>query len=148
MQLPEDRPYTIFAEVMNQRGFAGGTRALAAGMVGGLPPHRRRPTPTMMGMGRDHGAVPGMDHCKMSPDGPGPRLLPPRRTNKRATNRRRARFQVGRTGRRAHPAVTRRNVERPHASRRAGRRRPRHRLRRALGDAAVRDRILAAETQP
>ncbi len=33
MQLPEDRPYTIFAEVMDRRGFAGGTRALGAAAV-------------------------------------------------------------------------------------------------------------------
>lgn len=57
MQLPEDRPDTIFAEVMDRSGFAGGTLALRAGMVGELPLHRCRPTPTMMGVGRDHGAM-------------------------------------------------------------------------------------------
>ncbi|MBL8996258.1 MAG: copper resistance system multicopper oxidase [Gemmatimonadales bacterium] len=65
VQLPEDRAYTIFAEAMDRSGFASGTLAPREGMVGALPPRRRRPTLTMNDMGMDHGSMAGMDHANM-----------------------------------------------------------------------------------
>lgn len=80
--LPEDRAYTVYAEAMDRSGFAAGTLAPRAGMRAELPPRRRRPTLTMMDMGMDHGAMPGMggsaaamDHAAMGhtvPPAPAP----------------------------------------------------------------------------
>ncbi len=65
VELPEDRPYTIFAEAMDRSGFAAGTLAPRAGLVGALPARRKRPTLSMIDMGMDHGAMAGMDHSGM-----------------------------------------------------------------------------------
>ena len=67
LQLPDDRAYTVFAEAMDRSGFASGTLAPRAGMVGALPARRRRPTLSMADMGMDHGSMAGMDHSAMVP---------------------------------------------------------------------------------
>ena len=60
VQLPGDRPYTIFAEAMDRSGFAAGTLATRAGMRGEIPPRRQRPLLGMSDMGMGHGAMAGM----------------------------------------------------------------------------------------
>jgi len=55
IEIPDDRPYTIFAEAMDRSGFASGTLAPRTGMRGELPSRRRRPVLTMADMGMDHG---------------------------------------------------------------------------------------------
>jgi CopA family copper-resistance protein len=65
--LPEDRAYALYAEAMDRSGFASGTFAPRAGMVGALPRRRRRPRLTMQDMGMDHGA---MDHAAMGHGAP------------------------------------------------------------------------------
>ena len=66
VQLPDDRPYTIFAEAMDRSGFAAGTLATREGQRGEFPTRRRRPTLSMkdmgmsMGQGMDHAGMPGM----------------------------------------------------------------------------------------
>ena len=62
VQLPDDRPYTVYAEAMDRSGFASGTLAPRAGLVGALPARRRRPTLTMGDMGMAHGAMAGMEN--------------------------------------------------------------------------------------
>ncbi len=78
VQLPDDRPYTIFAEAMDRSGFAAGTLATQAGQRGELPSRRRRPTLSMMdmgmSMGMDHAGMPGMGGGAM---GTGTRRAPP-----------------------------------------------------------------------
>jgi len=76
VQLPEDRPYTVFAEAMDRSGFASGTLAPRAGMVGELPARRRRPLLTMGDMGMAHGAMAGMDHSAMPGMTPAPGAAP------------------------------------------------------------------------
>ena len=67
MQLPDDRPYAIFAEAMDRSGFASGTLSPRAGLRAELPARRRRPLLTMADMGMDHGSgdMAGMDHSTM-----------------------------------------------------------------------------------
>ena len=68
VELPEDRAYTLFAEASDRSGFASGTLAPRAGMVGALPARRKRPVLTMADMGMDHGGMAGMagmDHANM-----------------------------------------------------------------------------------
>lgn len=60
VELPADRPYTIYAEAMDRSGFAAGTLAPRDGMRGELPARRRRPLLGMMDMGMGHGAMGGM----------------------------------------------------------------------------------------
>lgn len=65
--MPDDRPYTIFAETMDRSGFTRGTIAPLEGMSADVPDQRRRPMLTMadMGMmmnGMEHGADGGMEH--------------------------------------------------------------------------------------
>ena len=60
VQLPDDRPYTVFAEAMDRSGFACGTLAPREGMRAELPVRRRRSPLTMADMGMDHAAMPGM----------------------------------------------------------------------------------------
>ncbi|MDH5234267.1 MAG: copper resistance system multicopper oxidase [Gemmatimonadota bacterium] len=63
--LPEDRAYTVVAEAMDRSGFASGTFAPRAGMVGTVPARRRRPVLSMADMGMDHGVMVGMEHAGM-----------------------------------------------------------------------------------
>lgn len=49
--LPEDRPYTLFAETMDRSGYARGTLAPREGMSATVPKLRRRPMLTMADMG-------------------------------------------------------------------------------------------------
>ena len=62
----ELQAYTIFAETMDRSGYARGTLAPRAGMVGAMPPRRRRPTLTMKDMGMDMQgmAMPGNEISK------------------------------------------------------------------------------------
>ncbi|KTT74415.1 copper resistance system multicopper oxidase [Sphingomonas endophytica] len=73
---PADIAYTLVGESVDRSGMARATLAPRAGMVGAVPPLRRRPVATMkdMGMGgmdgggKDmaaHDAMPGMDHAAM-----------------------------------------------------------------------------------
>ncbi|MDA3962876.1 MAG: copper resistance system multicopper oxidase [Planctomycetota bacterium] len=60
--LPEDRPYTLFAETMDRSGHARGTLAPRTGMSATVPPQRRRAMLTMADMGMMmHGDMKGMD---------------------------------------------------------------------------------------
>ncbi|MEO6447015.1 MAG: copper resistance system multicopper oxidase [Gemmatimonadaceae bacterium] len=61
LELPEDRPYSVFAEAMDRSGFASGTLAPRAGMRAEPPARRRRPVLGMGDMGMDHGAMAGGD---------------------------------------------------------------------------------------
>lgn len=55
VQPAEDHAYTIFAEAMDRSGYACGTLAPRAGMVGEIPERRTRPLRTMEDMGMaDH----------------------------------------------------------------------------------------------
>ncbi|MEK7402970.1 MAG: copper resistance system multicopper oxidase [Gemmatimonadota bacterium] len=71
VHLPDDRPYTIFAEAMDRSGFASGTLAPREGTRGELPARRRRPILGMADMGMDHGkaadmaGMTGVDHAAM-----------------------------------------------------------------------------------
>ena len=51
VQLPQDRPYTLFAETMDRSGFVRGTLAPRQGMSADVPKKRRRPMLTMADMG-------------------------------------------------------------------------------------------------
>ena len=65
--------YTIFAQAMDRSGYARGTLATHAGLVGAMPPLDPRPVRTMVDMGMAHGAdmsgMPGMDMSGNSEDG-------------------------------------------------------------------------------
>ncbi|MES2058046.1 MAG: copper resistance system multicopper oxidase [Pseudomonadota bacterium] len=79
----EDRAYTLIGETVDRSGMARATLAPREGMVGDVPPLRKRPLATMkdMGMG-DMGAAPvagaascppehaAMGHCTPAPAGP------------------------------------------------------------------------------
>lgn len=59
--LPDDRPYTLFAETMDRSGFARGTLAPRKAMSAEVPEQRRRPMLTMADMGMmKHGEMQGM----------------------------------------------------------------------------------------
>lgn len=59
--LPDDKPYTLFAETMDRSGYARGTLAPRNGMSAAVPQQRRRPMLTMTDMGMMmHGAMEGM----------------------------------------------------------------------------------------
>jgi CopA family copper-resistance protein len=49
--LPDDGPYTLFAETMDRSGYVRGTLAQRRGLSGAIPPRRRRPMLTMADMG-------------------------------------------------------------------------------------------------
>ncbi len=75
VQPVEDQPYAIFAESMGRTASVRGTLASREGMAAEIPEMREDPRLTMadMGMGMDHGNMPGMkqgsmagmDHSKM-----------------------------------------------------------------------------------
>ncbi|MGM0555570.1 MAG: copper resistance system multicopper oxidase [Myxococcota bacterium] len=51
IEMPDDRPYTLFAETMDRSGYARGTIAPEKGMSAKIPEQRRRPMLTMADMG-------------------------------------------------------------------------------------------------
>jgi CopA family copper-resistance protein len=76
----EDRAYTVFAESMDRSGYARGTLAPRAGMVGAMPERRPRPLRTMadMGMAMGMNGMGGMDMKGMPmPDGKKSAPAPP-----------------------------------------------------------------------
>lgn len=71
--VPDDKPYTLFAETMDRSGYTRGTLAPRMGLSATVPAQRRRPMLTMADMGMMmhngmmdmHGKVEGgMDHAK------------------------------------------------------------------------------------
>lgn len=74
--LPDDQPYTLFAETMDRSGFASGTLAAQPGAPGQLPARRRRPILTMADMGMlshntqqsDHQGHTEGRHARTKPD--------------------------------------------------------------------------------
>ncbi len=73
--LPDDQPYTLFAETMDRSGYACGTLATHAGLAAAVPALRARPMLTMADMGMMHGMkgmnqdMAGMNHGKHDMEG-------------------------------------------------------------------------------
>ena len=59
--LPDDGPYTLFAETMDRSGYARGTLASHEGASATVPAQRRRPMLTMADMGMMMGGMEAMD---------------------------------------------------------------------------------------
>ena len=57
----EDKAYSIIAEAVDRSGMARATLAPRPGMVGEVPPLRKRPVATMKDMGMDMSSMPGME---------------------------------------------------------------------------------------
>lgn len=57
----EDKAYSIIAEAVDRSGMARATLAPRPGMVGEVPPLRKRPIATMKDMGMDMSSMPGME---------------------------------------------------------------------------------------
>jgi CopA family copper-resistance protein len=70
VQPKADRAYTLFVQTEDRTGYARGTLAPRPGMAAAMPPMDPRPLRTMtdMGMGMNHGSMPGMqmNHGSMS----------------------------------------------------------------------------------
>lgn len=69
--MPDNRPYTLFAETMDRSGYARGTLAPRVEMSADVPVRRPRPLLTMADMGMVHGSGQmdgghGSDHGEMS----------------------------------------------------------------------------------
>ena len=62
----DDRAYTLVAEAIDRSGMARATLAPRPGMVGEVPPLRKRPLATMKDMGMDMSNMPGMEGMDMS----------------------------------------------------------------------------------
>lgn len=81
VQLPDDKPYVLYAEAMDRSGFTAGVLAPRAGLTAEWPARRRRGLLTMDDMGMDHGAMGHAgheassdeeDHAAMGHDAPPP----------------------------------------------------------------------------
>jgi len=59
--LPDEGPYTLFAETMDRSGYARGTLASREGLSAPVPAQRRRPMLTMADMGMMMGGMEGME---------------------------------------------------------------------------------------
>jgi CopA family copper-resistance protein len=57
----EDKAYSIIAEAVDRSGMARATLAPRPGLVGEVPPLRKRPVATMKDMGMDMSGMPGME---------------------------------------------------------------------------------------
>lgn len=62
----DDRAWSIIAEAVDRSGMARATLAPRPGMVGEVPPLRKRPLATMKDMGMDMSSMPGMEGMDMS----------------------------------------------------------------------------------
>ena len=76
VNIPDDKPYTLFAETMDRSGYARGTIGPRKGMSADVPAQRRRPMLTMADMGMMMHGMKGMngegndDHGQMHHDMP------------------------------------------------------------------------------